>query len=266
MQILKFENEDIEIIEDSKFDFLLTTKEVAKGYGMSVENIRSQKSNHKDELIEGKHFLSNFPIFNGKQTRKITVWTKRGVIRLGFFIKSERAKKFRDWSEDLILDKMDITEPKISLKQRTEDLAFAFEQYEIFEKAFKKFGNISPKELAGKTSNFVFQETGIDFLKMYGGFQKEIETPKHSFQNSFSLTSLLEKHNIQIITSKFNLKLEKLGIIERYGKSWKILDLEFGINETYQNDNNPRYFEETFEKLLNLVYLPKESFEMPRIF
>ncbi|EIQ01065.1 hypothetical protein OpiT1DRAFT_05632 [Opitutaceae bacterium TAV1] len=33
----------------------------------------------------------------------VTLWTKRGVIRLGFFIKSERAKKFRNAAEDLTL-------------------------------------------------------------------------------------------------------------------------------------------------------------------
>ena len=140
-----------------------------------------------------------------------------------------------------------------------------FKQYEIFEKAFAKFGNLSKRELTEKTSKSVFQETGIDFLKMYGGFQKEVEKPKYNFKNSFSLTSLLEKYDIQIRTSKFNLKLEKLGIIERYGKSWKILNLDFGINEDYQNDNNPRYFDESFEELLNLVFPPQNIFEMPTI-
>ena len=157
------------------------------------------------------------------------------------------------------------SQPKISLKLETENLILASEQYEALEKVFKKFGNLSKRELAEKTSHSVFKKTGIDFLKMYGGFQKEVEKPKYSFKNSFSLTSLLEKNNIQIQTSKFNLELEKLGIIERYGKSWKILDLQFGINEDYRNDNNPKYFEETFEELLNLVYPPKEFCRMPTI-
>jgi hypothetical protein len=116
--------------------------------------------------------------------------------------------------------------------------------------------------LAEKTSTSVFQETGIDFFKMFGEFPKE---KKYIFQNSFSLTSLLEKHDIEIETSDFNLELEVLGIIERYGKGWKILDLQFGKNEKFKNENNPRYFEETFEKLLNLVFPPKDFFDMPRI-
>jgi Phage antirepressor protein KilAC domain len=33
-----------------------------------------------------------------------TLWIKRGIIRLGFFIKSARAKHFRDAAEDLVID------------------------------------------------------------------------------------------------------------------------------------------------------------------
>ena len=116
--------------------------------------------------------------------------------------------------------------------------------------------------MAEKTSNSVFQETGIDFFKMFGEFPKE---KKYLFQKTFSLTSLLEKYEIQIETSDFNLELEALGIIERYGKGWKILDFQFGKNDKFKNENNPRYFEETFEKLLNLVFPPKEFFDMPKI-
>ena len=47
MQIRKFEFEseslELHFIEDSKFDFLLTNLEVAKGYGVSEGNIRETK-------------------------------------------------------------------------------------------------------------------------------------------------------------------------------------------------------------------------------
>jgi hypothetical protein len=110
----KYEQEilEIEVLPDQAHEFLLTTAEVAKGYGVSIENIRSQKSNHADELIEDIHFINNMTFFDGKQNRKTTFWTKRGVIRLGFFIKSERAKKFRDWSENLIIDVIENETPK----------------------------------------------------------------------------------------------------------------------------------------------------------
>lgn len=32
------------------------------------------------------------------------MWTKKGVIALGFFVRSEKAKQFRRWAEDLIIE------------------------------------------------------------------------------------------------------------------------------------------------------------------
>ena len=37
-------------------------------------------------------------------------WTKRGIIRLGFFIKSKQAILFRDWAEDLIINVLEAGE------------------------------------------------------------------------------------------------------------------------------------------------------------
>ena len=39
-------------------------------------------------------------------------WTKAGIVRLGFFIKSERAKMFRDWAENVILQAITPELPK----------------------------------------------------------------------------------------------------------------------------------------------------------
>ncbi|EJF06521.1 prophage antirepressor [Thiovulum sp. ES] len=174
MQTIPFQNGnnliEIEVIENDNFEFLLSTKEVAKGYGVSIENIRSQKSNHKDELIEGKHFLSNYEVFDGKQKRKTTVWTKRGVIRLGFFIKSEQAKKFRDWAEDLILQKVgnyfsqnfNLTK----LEERARVLEISEKEFGIFERVFYKIGITRKEELAITSNRAVAKETGVDFLKI----------------------------------------------------------------------------------------------------
>ena len=64
-------------------------------------------SQNKAELIEGKHFFKAVQILNtlpvGAQPHQI-LWTKRGIVRLGFFIKTERAKLFRDWVEELVLN------------------------------------------------------------------------------------------------------------------------------------------------------------------
>jgi len=97
----------VTIMPDAEHEFLMTTAQVAEGYGVSERVIRDHKRLHADELTEGKHFLSRDEKFvSAKGSTKKTYWTKRGIIRLGFFIKSERAKLFRDWAEDLIIAKL----------------------------------------------------------------------------------------------------------------------------------------------------------------
>lgn len=99
--LIAFDNIELHPVADEAHEFLLTSKEVAEGYGVTKDNIRNQKHRNGEELIEGKHFLSMQNLHDSNQ--KQTLWTKRGIIRLGFFIKSERAKKFRDFVEDLVL-------------------------------------------------------------------------------------------------------------------------------------------------------------------
>lgn len=107
------DNLSVEIMPNDKFEFLMSTNEVAKGFGVAGNTIRTHKLEHRDELIEGKHFITSV----GKTDlgcesasyipNKQILWTKRGIVRLGFFIKSDRAKMFRDWAEDLVINKIE---------------------------------------------------------------------------------------------------------------------------------------------------------------
>ncbi len=100
----------VQVIPSNEYEFLMTTKEVANGYGTSEYAIRISKMRHEAELFEGKHFVTakDFAVTkcNGDLNlpHNAVLWTKRGIIRLGFFIKSERAKLFRDWAEELIIN------------------------------------------------------------------------------------------------------------------------------------------------------------------
>jgi prophage antirepressor-like protein len=174
---LKFENEHIEIFENSKYEFLISAQEVAKGYGISEVTLRRHKSNNEDELIEGKHFVvvqkmneQKFGVvLHGKTTQQV-FWTKRGVVRLGFFIKSERAKKFRDWAEDLILQKVKSEfSQNLNLQQireRAELLEISQKEYKIFEDIFFRLGITRKEELAITSNRAVKKETGVDFLEI----------------------------------------------------------------------------------------------------
>lgn len=102
----------VNIIPNGNYEFLMTTKEVANGYGTSTYAIQQAFHRHPDELIEGKHYFTALTFCQSeklgnpkdfKLPHNAILFTKRGIVRLGFFIKSERAKLFRDWAEDLIL-------------------------------------------------------------------------------------------------------------------------------------------------------------------
>lgn len=107
------ENLIVTVEPNKEHEFLMTTKEVSIGFGVSSGTIRKHKAEHQDELVEGKHFITCVQNLDSRATKsnagtesatyKQILWTKRGIVRLGFFIKSERAKLFRDWAEDLVI-------------------------------------------------------------------------------------------------------------------------------------------------------------------
>ncbi|OXA83781.1 hypothetical protein B0A56_00625 [Flavobacterium columnare NBRC 100251 = ATCC 23463] len=104
------DNLEVVIIPSADHEFLMTSKEVATAYGISDVTIRRHIQENTNDLIEGKHFVKGVTILNtlgkGAQPHQ-TFWTKRGIVRLGFFIKSERAKLFRDWAEDLVIEQLE---------------------------------------------------------------------------------------------------------------------------------------------------------------
>ncbi len=94
----------VNLLPNEQHEFLMTTKEVAHGYGTSEYVVRMAKARHESELVDGKHFTTAVTKCYGNGIpHNAVLWTKRGVVRLGFFIKSERAKLFRDWAEELII-------------------------------------------------------------------------------------------------------------------------------------------------------------------
>lgn len=99
----------VTVLPNADHEFLMTTKEVALGYDTSEYAIRKSLLRNNSEFIEGKHFITagTFCPRDHQSALRLphnaTLWTKRGIVRLGFFIKSERARLFRDWAEELIL-------------------------------------------------------------------------------------------------------------------------------------------------------------------
>lgn len=95
----------VAVIQNQTHEFLMPIKDVALGYGVSTGNVRNQMFRNHDEFIEGRHYVRGVCFSNTLKNIQphAVFWTKAGIVRLGFFIKSERAKMFRDWAENVIL-------------------------------------------------------------------------------------------------------------------------------------------------------------------
>ncbi|TZF81803.1 Bro-N domain-containing protein [Pedobacter sp. BS3] len=105
----------VAVIQNPSHEFLMPVKDVATGYGVSAGTVRDHLSKNLNEFVYGKHYVKGVDIFDtlGKNAQPHAVyWTKAGIVRLGFFIKSERAKQFRNWAENLILQ---VSAPQVQL-------------------------------------------------------------------------------------------------------------------------------------------------------
>lgn len=93
-------------------DWLLTTGQVAEGYGVDTSTLRGHKANKPEALREGHHWIKD---------GKTTYWTKAGVVQLGFCVQSSRGNAFREMAEKLVLAGMSTqpTEPLGLLREET---------------------------------------------------------------------------------------------------------------------------------------------------
>ena len=135
----------VEVQPNVEHEWLLSSKDVAEGYGLTPDAIRMAKSRHSDELEEGKHWVVTdcYTLTGG--TQKTVMWTKKGVIRLGFLIKTPLAKQFRDWAEEFIIKKSD-EEKAISIPMTyIEALQAHLESVKQLEEANKVIALQAPK-------------------------------------------------------------------------------------------------------------------------
>lgn len=95
-----------------------TNEYVAKNYGVSEVTIRSHKKLHSDELVENIHFVAEQNKFGANETK----WTLRGIIKLGMFIRSKKAKNFRLWAE-MELEKTILGELESAKEAREQSLS-----------------------------------------------------------------------------------------------------------------------------------------------
>lgn len=101
--VLEIDGIILPVTPDQEHEWTLSTEQVAIGYEVTPHAIQKHKERHADELIEGTHYTRQTNSLSGGLQRVTTNWTKLGVITLGWFIRSERAKRFRRMAAELIL-------------------------------------------------------------------------------------------------------------------------------------------------------------------
>lgn len=101
---------DLQIIE-YRGQRVVTTEQLAAGYGTDAENIRRNFNRNKSRFIEGKHYfqitgpeLENLrvtfsPAQISNKTRSLTLWTERGAANHAKMLKTDQAWGYH---EDLV--------------------------------------------------------------------------------------------------------------------------------------------------------------------
>jgi hypothetical protein len=106
------DNLSVQLHPIPQHEFLMSTKQVAEAYGVSVKAIGGQKQ--RNEFVEGTHFFIHDELQNvvlrGRETVskvKRLYFTKRGVVRMGFFLTGQRAELVRTWAENALIEKLE---------------------------------------------------------------------------------------------------------------------------------------------------------------
>lgn len=119
--VVRFGDITLHPIPHPEHEWTLTSVEIVEALECDPSAVRHAIGRHGAELLEGRHWYSVTERHAGKQPR--TIWTKRGLIRLSFFVRSAKAIAFRDWAEDLVLSVMEGSVNQVA------ELAAAFDAY-----------------------------------------------------------------------------------------------------------------------------------------
>lgn len=98
---LQYKELELHPIQHDRHGWLLTQKETCEAFAIDDATLDTLLSSHADSLLEDRHFLKTSITSAEMATSKITFWTKKGVIRLAYYLKSEASLDFLDLAEDL---------------------------------------------------------------------------------------------------------------------------------------------------------------------
>ncbi len=227
MKILKIADIELQASED----YTLKTAEVAKFYGVTSSVIRDHKKLHADELIENQHFI----IRKNHLNKPAIYWTLEGVYMLGFFIKSDRAKKYRKAVAKLLKEikqgnvEVRPKEPKLlpNCEEELEAIIKNSPQYNGLKGLVAKLEN----ELARKQSEIKNLELEIKHLKHQNAqiisqipkiFAKEISLLERMLDDYYQVMKMEIEHNLKQIKETdeyYQIGLTKIPKITNKGEN-----------------------------------------------
>ena len=151
--VVNFNGINLEVLE-FRDTWALSNKQVADGFGVSEEAIRSQKS-------------------RGEYQKNLTFWTKKGVVTLGFKLReTPQTIAFRNWASDFIIKSDGIlVKNDLKLEKKfTEILTVLSEKSSEADEYKKKYFEAIERENALLREKF---ETNSDIVKKSSRLSKD---------------------------------------------------------------------------------------------
>lgn len=174
---------EVHTTRDEK-QWYMTVEEVARAYGVERQSILWHLNKRQDEIRAGiEKGVSITDTLGGKQ--EITVIYREGVIKLGFFMRGERAKAFRQFATDLVIQNLDKTG-----NNSAEGFSAIFDRFDILDKKIDNLSGIEDtvfgddKEEIMDLVKKVAQKHGVDGRTVWGWIQTECDVNSYKKQNN----------------------------------------------------------------------------------
>jgi len=99
---VEFNDIELHLLVDDKYQWLITLKELSLAFDVGLNVIIEIQSEHDSDLIEGKHFIfDSIGSEYWNDSTKRLLWTKKGVMRLAFWLNNKRVIEAIDFFEEL---------------------------------------------------------------------------------------------------------------------------------------------------------------------
>ncbi len=101
--LVQYNNLELHPLLDIRHEWFLSVTEVAQAFDVDINTIIQVKDSNQSTLVENRHYQYEEVLSGGLKSSKILLWSKKGILRLAYYLKNDAALKFLDFAEDLHL-------------------------------------------------------------------------------------------------------------------------------------------------------------------